>query len=538
MKDKVLRIVKKVALIVGILVVLALILHIPAVDRMLTDWIGSPLAKERTNYRIVIEDYEQKLPETKAPYFYEEDGKLWLLQGGAQGGAIDVTPEGVNVSFYASKHNVTQELRMRKQCTVSEDGRRILFLLNDHDIPTLFLTDLEAGTTEMVATNVDSFLFVGTHIVYACGYEQANQLYTYADGEAELLASNVQSLPLPLWNCIASLDYKGVLRLHNMETGITKKLDSDVKEIYEASSKAARLPEATVFCRKADGDYRISLSKTTKLKTDYLREIDTSAGVSQDGLREYLYCEAQGTIQCAQNGKTTQLFKELGFVQRIFSWNEGREELIVATQDGIYLLRPQAKAGKTVCLLAFEDDYDIYRDNLVMVRDFLELYRVNARSFYVQAVSEDSFILNKSRPESWMNFMSSYLYGLSYIELNADGRTVNTSILCEVPSSRTIETLLIRDDVVAYKSTYDDHEIRSVTTLKKGVLLEMDLLHTHRESKGQVDIAVEKIGDEIYFTLVPWGGKPEYSVLGKDGKTISGVGHRVVSSMGDAYELK
>ena len=539
MKDQVLRIVKKVALIVGIFVVLALILHIPAVDAWLTDWIGSPLAREEAAYRIIIDRYEDTLPQTEAPYFYEEGGKLWLLQGGESGGPMDVTPEGVNVSFYASKHNITTELRTRRQCTLREDRKQILFLLYDHDIPTLFLTDLEADTTVKVATNVDSFLFVGDAVVYACGYTQSNQLYTYDAGVSELLATNVQSLALPFWNCVASLDQKGNLRLHDIEAGSTKKLASGVKEIYPESGKAVNMKEATVFCRKADGNYCVTASKTMKLQTNYLNEIYTSVGISEDGIREYLYCEAQGILACVAKGTQTHLFQALGNIQRIFSWDADREEFVVATQTGIYLLRPQTGTdGKSICLIEFEAELDCYHENPVMIREFLEVYRVGAHGFYVQSVSEDSFVLTESRPESWMNFLSSYLYGLSYVELNTSGDAVETFISCTVPASRSIEELLLRDDVAVFKSTYADDTVRSITTLKQGVVLAEDLLHTGHESKGQVEVVAQKIGEEIYFTLIPWGEKPEYSMLKEDGKTVSGIRHRIVSSMGNAYEMK
>ena len=137
-----------------------------------------------------------------------------------------------------------------------------------------------------------------------------------------------------------------------------------------------------------------------------------------------------------------------------------------------------------------------------------------------------------------MNFLSSYLYGLSYVELNSEGNRAMSVVNCGVPLSRKLEAPLIREELVVYKSVYNTGAVRSIATLVQGKVLEADLLHTGYESKGQVDIVVEKIGGEIYFTLTPWDENPEYSKLDQDGKSVSGIRRRVVSSMGFAYEWK
>ncbi len=538
MKEKLLKVLRTAAVILGVLVVLVLILHIPAVDKAFTDWIGSPLAQAKTDYRIMIEGFEEPLPEDQAPFFYEEDGKLWLLQGGFGGGPMNVTPPDVNIEFYASKHDITEELRTRRQCAVREDGKQILFLLQNHQIPTLFLTDLVAGTTELVATNVDSFLFVGKHVVYACGYRQSNQLYEYTEGESKLLASNVQSLALPLWDVVVSLDEEGVLRLHYVIDGTTEKIASNVLEIYPESGWAQNLSEATVFCRKRDGDYRISSSKETRLLADYQQEIYKAVGFSKDGSRQYLFCEDQGVLTYVEGGKEHRLFEHFGKIQKIFSWDERREEFVVATGKGIYLLRAKAvldEEAEMVRLVDFKGKYKIYRNNPGMIQNFLEVYRENEVRFYVQSVAAKSFILNENHPESWLNYMSSYLYGLSYVELHMDGNHAHAAVDCGVPLSRKLEAPLICDDIVVYKSMYDNGAIRNITTLRQGEVLEADLLRTRHESKGQVDIIAEKIGGEIYFTLTPWGESPEYSTLQEDGTSVSGIERRIVSSMGFAY---
>ncbi len=540
MKEKLLKVLRTVAVVLGVLVILVLMLHIPAVDKMMTDWIGSPLTQRQVNHRIMIAGFQEPLPEDEAPFFYEDAGKLWLLQGGFGGGPMDVTPPNVNIEYYASKHDITQELRNRQQCAVRDDGQQILFLLQDHNIPTLFLTDLTAGTTELVATNVDSFLFVGDRVVYACGYEQANQLYVYGPNEPELLATNVQSLALPLWDIVVSLDEDGVLYFHQIMEGTTKKVASNVLAIYSESGEGEHLSEATVFCRKKDGDYRVSLSKETRLQAGYLKEIYTSVGVSKDGLRQYVYCEARGALACIENGEQTLLFEHFGKIQKVFSWDERYEEFVVATQTGIYLLRANVEPGEgvaeTLRLVSFKGDFKVYRNNPGMIQRFLEVYREGADRFYIQSVSGKSFILNESRPESWLNFMSSYLYGLSYVELKSDGNSAMPAVDCAVPLSRKLVAPLIREDVVVYKSVYDNGAIRSITTLVQGKVLTSDLLQTRHESKGQVDIVAEKIGGEIYFTLTPWGESPEYSILNEEGKSVSGIGKRMVSSMGFAYE--
>lgn len=535
-----LRTLKLIGIVVVVVLVCFLILHIPAVDRGLTGWIGSPLEADAFEYRIMIEDFRESLSAAEAPFIYEKDGKLWLLQGGLAGGPMDITPPSVNVAFYASKHNITEELRNRSQCTVREDGRQILFLLNNHDIPTLFLTDLTTGTTVLVATNVDSFLFVGEKVVYACGYEQSNQLYVYDGEQPKLLASDVQSLALPRWNAVASLDREGILRLHYVTDGTTAQLATGVLELYPESGSAVNVPEATVFCRKKGGDYKITASEEVLLKTKYTKEIYTFVGVSRDETREYRFCSAQGILTCVEGEKSNRLFGELGKIYRVLDWDARNEELIVATGTGIYLLRPHVVSGEgiadTVRLLSFKGDYKIYRNNRILIQDFLGVYKEGADRFYIQSLSPSSFILNSGRPESWMNFLSSYLYGLSYTELKPDDNSAVKVQACPVPLSRTLQEPLIAGETLVYKTTYDDGTVRSVTAVCRGEVLKEDLLSTHRESKGQVAVIAEAVGGEIYFTVTPWNEASEYSKLNPSGEFVEGIPKRVVSSMGFAYE--
>ncbi len=529
MKDKWIRGLKTVGIVLCAILVCALILHIPVVDRLLTDWIGSPLAEPQQNVRIVIDGINDPLSPEEAPFIYEQDGKLMLLYGGLSGKAHDITPAGVNIAFYASKHDITEELRMRKQCTVRDDGKQILFLLQDHDIPTLFLTDLTTMTTALVATNVDSFLFVGERVVYACGYDRANQLYVYDGTASNLLAENVQSVALSYGDAIASLDKDGNLSLHQVTAGTTEQIATDVLEIYEASSWACNVTESTVFCKKQDGDYAVTMTGEKRLETG-LRKM-----VGGKGEHVYTFCESEGALFFENGDQSTRLFENLGKIYRVLDWNERLEELLISTGKGIYLLRlgvEEVADATAVRVLSYTGDFKIYKNNTTMIRDFLRVDREGGDRFYVQAVSGRSFILNQSNPESWMNFGSSYLYGLWYVELQGD-----KPVRCDVPLSRSIQPLLLRDETVLYLSAYDVAAIRSVSTLSQGQVLAKDLLGTYQGAKGQTEIVAELVGGEIYFTVTPWNEDSVYSRLSDDGEYMEKITKRVVSSLGFGYEL-
>lgn len=529
MKHKWIRGLKTFGIVVGVILVCVLILHIPVVDRMLTNWIGSPLAEVPMDVRIVIDGFEDPLPQEEAPFIYEQDGRLMLLYGGLSGKAYDITPDGVNIAFYASKHDITAELRNRKQCAVREDGQQMLFLLQDHEIPTLFLTDLTTMTTVTVATNVDSFLFVGQQVVYACGYERANQLYVYDGTASALLAEDVQSVALSFGDAIASLDQAGNLSLHQVSAGTSKQIAEDVLEIYEASSWVSNVTEPTVFCKKKDGDYRVTLTQETKLE-EGLRKI-----VGQKEADTYVFCESERALFLENGDETTRLFETLGPIYRVLDWNERLEEMLVSTGKGIYLLRFDVEDigdATAVSILSYTGDFKIYKNNPIMIRDFLRVDREGGDRFYVQAVSGKSFILNRSNPESWMNFGSSYLYGLWYVELNG-----GKPVACDVPLSRSIQPLLLREETAVYLSAYNDAAIRSVTTLSRGQVLAKDLLGTYREAKGQQKIVVEMVGGEVYFTVTPWNEDSVYSRLSDDGEYTESMEKRVVNSFGFGYEL-
>lgn len=530
MKDKWIRALKAVGIVLCVALGLVLILHIPAVDNLLTDWIGSPLAIQKEDVRILIEGWTEPLAAEEAPYVYEQDGRLMLLFGGLTGGVQDITPEGVNIAFYASKHDITAELRTREQCTLREDGRQMLFLLYDHDVPTLFLTDLTQMTTVQVATNVDSFLFVGEKVVYACGYDRANQLYVYDGSASTLLAENAKCVALSVGNAIASLDEDGNLFLHQVEEGTSQKIGENVLEIYEMSSQASNVSVPTVFCKKQDGDYAVTADGETLLTSDVRRVVGCK------GDRVYTFCESKGTLFLENGDQPTPLFTNLGPIYQVLDWNERLEELLISTGKGIYLLRLDVENmdnATAVSVLTYTGDFKIYKNNPVMIRAFLRVDREGSDRFYVQGVSGKSFILNRSNPESWMNFGSSYLYGLWYVELQG-----GKPVACDVPASRSIQPIMIREEMVVYLSAYDDAQIRSVTTLTQGNVVAQDLLGTYQASKGQTEIIAEMVGGEVYFTVTPWNKASVYSRLSADGTHTESIDKRVVSSFGFAYALE
>ncbi len=446
MKRKLLKSLQVIGITVAVLLIGFLVLRIDAVDDLLTDWIGSPLASETADYRIFIEDFDEPLPDDCAPYVYVEDGKLLLLQGASAQEAVEITPPGVNLEYYVSKHDITAELRLRRHCTVHEDGQQLLFLLENREIPTLFLSDLTTGETVLLATNVDRFLFVGDSVVYATGYDRANQLYVYQDGESVLLADNVHSLALPGWEAVVSLD-----------------------------------------------------------------------------------------------DQATQLGQEMGKIYRIFQADLQKEEFVVAGGDGIYLLRghvqPGGQQATSVRLAKFEDHWASYSNNASLIADFIAVYREGDSHFYIQALSDESFILYADKPASWMNHLSSYLYGLSYVALTPGGNAAYTPVTCPVPLSRTLVAPVIAGNQVVYQTAFDQGDIRSVTVLADGKIVKKDVLRTHRDAKGQVTIVTEQIDGKVYFTMTAWGKEPEYSVLSADGTTVYGLRKRVVASFGRAYEL-
>lgn len=540
MKSKLLKALQIILITVAVLIVCCLVLRMEVVDRKLTEWFGSPLEETTNDHRIIIDGFEDALSVEEAPFVYEEEGRLMVLQGGFMGQPMDITPPDVNIEYYASQHDVTEELRMRKQCAVRADGQQMLFLLVNREIPTLFLTDFTTATTVTVATNVDSFLFVGDAVVYASGYEQSNQLYVFREGKSQLLASDVQSLALPKWNAIVSLDREGYLRIHDVAAGTTELLAEQVEDIYEETAVAVNADQPTVYCRKKNGDYRITQQKEESLSGNYLDEIDILLTTSTDGTREYRFCEAQGIISCVENGSESRLFGELGKIYKVLDINETEEEFVVANGTGLYLARARVSSEKetaaTVCLLKFKGDYKIYRNNGAMISAFMGVYREDTNRFYIQSVSGSSFILNSKRPESWLNYFSSYLYGLSYVTLTEDGNQAGQAVACDVRHSRTLTAPLVCEGRLMYLSTFDNGEIRSVAALSQGKVLSEDLLRTHGIAKGQLDILVEVVGGEVYFTLCEWNGTPEYSTLTEDGKDIRGIRKRVVSSFGYAYE--
>lgn len=534
MSGKWIKALKIILIIAIVLVAVHFILRIDTVDRRLTALLGSSVQTEQTDFRIHIDGFTDRLPEEEAPYVYEEDGRLWFLQ--TDGMPLEITPPDVNLAYYAKRNDVPEQMKQRNHCVVNAARTRMLFLLDLNEIPTLFLADLENGGATRVSGNVDTFLFLGEHVVYATGYVQANQLYAMRQEGPELLARNVESWVLESEKALLCLDGQGKLFFRDPEQDETVQLTDLVLEVYADSLDTD--PDTLVYCKRKDGDYRVTASGAEKLSGSYGRVLKTEIGADVERKRVYYFSEADGQITCEENGTERRIAEGLGKVYAVCFFDARTQSAVAANQSGLYLVRLSAGAGSVaaVRLLEFRGDYALYRKNAVMVKNHLAVYSEDGEHFYVVSLTDGSFVLNRDRRESWMNRYSSYLYGVTHVYLKAGTEHPSDATRLDLIPTRTPQKPLFSNGLLVFTSVFADGSVRSVASVSGARVVCRDLLCTGSLARGGKTVRVEKIGEQIYFTTQEEDAPVRYSVMQPDGKAVDGLEKQAVSAFGVVQE--
>ena len=189
----------KKALITLVVICLVLIcalavLQITPVDAYLTQLINGPEKTEK-NYIIHFDNPGElySIDDPALPFIYVENRMLYMSY---KGEAINITPNGINVSYYDKKEDINYSLRYKKNCMISDDGRYVVYVLEFNGMPYLYYCDFRNMTCGFISDKVNSFeggSKVSSSTIMGVGNTTVYAQWTLKPLSGWVLASNVPS---------------------------------------------------------------------------------------------------------------------------------------------------------------------------------------------------------------------------------------------------------------------------------------------------------------------------------------------------------
>jgi len=485
---------KRLKNVAGILLILAaviglviLLLHWKPLDEFLTSKLGATRTEEAgSDTLIFIPGWDNLLPEAQRPYIYAEGSDLYCITPSRN---VKITPpKEISKVFYSTESGAAEKVRYRSHAALSESGRLLLFVLEVHDVRELFLADLSAETVALVCENVESFLFIGEEPVYATGYSTYNELFVYRDGESVSLASNATYLPVPELGGVINLDFTDRVFYRTVADGKPVILGENIESMhsYFVSSDG----KLTFWGVSGDNYLRCVYDPSTGKVTRFVEDDEPTFSYSC-ALGDYTFSRENGklmylpTVLDPEDG--VQMFEDKGYIYKVF-YGSGNKVLF-ATKQGIYEATVFGGEGTAVELFSFTGDYKMYARYPWLVAEHMKLVK-DGDAFYMLSLADESSILNRRNPYSWMNRFSSFVYKLTYIGPEEGGGFA--AVDCNAPLTRKLTmTRSIDGTYTLFESRFEDGQIKALTVLKGGETVLRDALRSEGNSRGTLDITAE-----------------------------------------------
>ena len=154
MLSKLLKFFCIIAIIVIVLFCLHMVVTLDSVDSWLTEKMTDDT--DIPSALVYTEHYDDKysLHENNKPCicFYED--KLYMV---IEDNPIDITPEGINISYFGKNTDFNEMISYKRNCLVSGDGKFVVYVLYFKDVSYLYYLDVEHEKSLFIAEKVDSF---------------------------------------------------------------------------------------------------------------------------------------------------------------------------------------------------------------------------------------------------------------------------------------------------------------------------------------------------------------------------------------------
>lgn len=514
--SKIIKFICAVAIIVVFVVSLHFVLTIESVDLWLTEMLSDDT--EMLSALVQTEHYDDTyaLHEKDKPCicFYED--KLYMV---VDDSPINITPEGINISYFAKITDFNDTIKYKKNCLVSEDGRYIVYLLYFKDVSYLYYVDVELEQFFFIADKVDSFDIVENDssdaltVVYATGYSNHNSLLSFTStvvekeentktigGDYLLISENIAvSGVFESYGKVVYLNNNKMLFEYDVVSGKKSSVANEIEDVYFPGNKQFNYDDYyesfTVCASKGGKDYLLNGVDEIEIKEGYYNIVPKYTFEGKTG-NKYYYSDYNKKIIVKESGSERTLYSDIGDIYTVFGYYEndktGTGYFIAATEDSLYMLDDNGARAEKLTELSRK-----YKKNTGMLEKHMKVYKISDDVFYVNHLTSGSLILNEKNTESWLSDKESYNYGLVAIKRNGD-EFVSEEI--NVPSSRIMskptpvaveKSETGKDSNLLYVSYFDDGSVKAVSlTDKKGKLVKSDILASAAFAKGQCDISV------------------------------------------------
>lgn len=473
------------------------VLEIKWVDNYLTDLICKA---ETTNKDYVIrsDEFGQQydVDDPAVPYIYVENRMLYMSY---KGEAVNVTPAGINVSYYDKKGDLNETLRFKDNCVVSDDGRYVVYLLEFNGMPYLYYCDFRYMTFGFISDKVNSFEIVsipdvkGPCVFYATGYSASNRLMLFYDGDSHFIKEDVTADYDENHNKAVILDYRHMLYEYDFSTLSMKVIDHKVSKVH-FSQKDFNYSDSfhsfAVYYEKEDGLHLYEDDKSTKLDCNFA-DISNSLFFKQDN---GYYCLNGGKLQFyGDDGVTYAVAEEAGHIEAVLQYDEKTGNFILHGSNSIYALTNGS------CVKILELDYR-YKYDPEAINKYLTVFTEDYNNFYIGMLIGGSVVVNLKNTDSWLNKINNYVYGVFYVNINNPSQLEELSVPVsrQKPEFRGFDTSAGRR--VIYTAHYSDGSVKSLSLLSEdGKIMSRDVMGSADEGIHKNDIRVYFANDGVYI---------------------------------------
>ena len=531
------------AIIVTVIFALHMVITLDSVDSWLTDKLTDDT--DIPSALVYTEHHSDKysLHEADKPCICFYQDKLYMVINDKP---IDITPEGINISYFGKNTDFNEMISYKRNCLVSGDGKYIVYMLYFKDVSYLYYLDIELEKSFFIAEKVDSFDVVENDgiealtVIYATGYEQHNSLFAFTSdtvvsdtgesvpsGEYTLISENISIAGVfEAYNQVVYLNHDGLLSSYDCEIAKKRNICADIDFVYFPESDKYNYDDFysdfTVCASKGGRDYILNDESQVEIKQGYYNVIPKHTFFDSNG-NLYYYSEYNKKIVLCSGGEDKVLYGELGSIYGILDYYVAEEDnsgyFVAATEKSLYLLCADGNKAEKLAELPSQ-----YRKRPQMIEKHMAVYMVSKDVFYLNQLTSGSLILNEKNQNSWLAESESYNYGLVAIRRTEDGFESSelnipyTRIMSRPTAVAVAGNPNGKENNLLYVSYFDDGSVKALSVLsEKGQVKKKDVLVSAAYAKGQCNIDVFPCETGTYILREKKSEGKEFLFLPPDG---------------------
>ena len=458
-----LKFFKRLLVFCAVILVIYVILLIPRVDSFITERIES-LYTTNPNPEYIINTEDMYEENETPPITFVREGNLYVLY---KNKAINITRNEINIDDL--DYDINSSFTLKKNCRVVSNGKHIIYLLEINGESHLYRLDMEEREVIKIAEKVDSFLITKRgNILYATGYISSNYIYLYKNAESVEIAKDAKAYYMPQHDSMVIRQSDGkILRYIEFDDKV-EILDQDTQELYnpygETHNYINMSNSFAIYYKKASGDFVYTNGEAKQLTKSFNETVPMQIHRTNHEDRYFYYSDKERTLFLWDKGNTYGIMRD---VYKIFDYDVENEKFLLATSKAVYI----ATVGETnrVDTVKMYNLKGIYKRNLSMIRNHLDIVTHDFKTFYSTQISGSSFIFNIFNADSWLNKISVIKYKL-YVSV-LQGEEFEKIKEVNVPKTYTLTDNLVRykEDTYIYIPKNRKNQGYSVSFITKDI---------------------------------------------------------------------